>query len=600
YITCLEFAYPKIFILRAIARIEVELIPERLRETDVVTKLQEQVVQNENVKAGTSLLDFVSLIERKKDVPRTDLSKCLERIVDEAVSLTGAERASIMLIDEEKEEFSIGAARGLTQNIMDVRIKAGEGIAGWVFKEDAPLLVKDISKDGRFRSSARINRYKNNSFLSVPLTTTKSMGVINVANKINGECFNEEDLKVLLLWTGQAAEMIEQARLYEGYARLKGEAEELEKLTRKLATSKTIISQVNELLDESIHELTLINEVNKAVNNSLNCKHIINSIVDIVRDVIDYHVLAVLLVEEDKTTLYLDCLTSGENDWITEDEIRSRMIGAFTSQTGISIEQGQINILGVRNTEATCQKNKLGGPSRPGGARLTSFISIPIISSDRIMGMLGVGSRTIDAFSKEDSKNLNIVATHSAPIIENAFLHKKVENLSVTDELTNLYNYRHFKERLKEELVRVKRYQTAFSLIMLDIDDFKKVNDLYGHPQGDIVLKELAGIIKGITRGVNIVSRYGGEEFVIILPEENKIGASVLAERLRKRVEEAKFSRVKENSDSIRVTISLGISTYPADGNSEIDLVQKADDALYMAKKRGKNMVCWAPNGRIG
>lgn len=551
-------------------------------------ELKEQIAQQKNGKVRRFFPDFNLLIGKKKNIPKTSLSECLESIVDETASLMGVERASVMLIDEKKEELSIGAARGLAPNIMkDVRIRVGEGIAGWVFKEDTPLLVEDISKDDRFRLSARREHYTNNSFLSAPLTITQPVGVINVTNKISGDCFTEADLEVLLQWSDQVAEVIEQARLYEEYTRLKQEAKELEKLTQKLAASKAIISQVNELLDNSLHELTLINEVNKAVNTSLNLKDIIKSIVNIIRDVLDYHVLALLLVEEDEVELYLDYLASSEDDLVDEGEIKSRMIGVFTSQAGESIEPESIKISLVRENQISYHKNNLPG------ARLNSFFAVPIIFSNGVKGILGIGNRRANVFSEEDFKNLNTVAVHSAPTIENALLHKKVEKLSVTDELTDLYNYRHFQERLKEELVRAKRYQSAFSLIMLDIDDFKKINDTYGHPQGDVVLKELARVIKGVTRGVNIVARYGGEEFVIILPEENKIGASVLAERLRKNVEEVAFSKASGVRDSIRAKISLGISTYPEDGVNERDLIKKADEALYRAKKGGKNRVSW-------
>ncbi|MEW5767599.1 MAG: diguanylate cyclase [bacterium] len=551
-------------------------------------ELKEQMAHQKNSKGGESLRGFKSLIERKKNIPKTNLSECLEGIVDETASLMGVERASVMLIDEKKEELSIGAARGLAPHIMkEVRIRVGEGIAGRVFKEDTPLWVEDISKDDRFRLSAPRKHYTSNSFLSAPLATTQTIGVINVTNKISGDSFTEADLDVLLQWSDQVAEVIEQARLYEKYTRLKQEAKELGELTQKLTASKTIISQVNDLLDRSLNELTLINEVNKAVNESLNLEDIIKSMVNIIRDVIDYHILAVFLVEKDGIELYLDYLAHSEDDLIDEDEIKSRIIKAFTSQTGESVERESIKTRLIRENQTSYQKDKLPG------ARLNSFLTVPFISS-RVKGILGIGNRTANAFSGEDIKNLNTVAMHSVVAIENALLHKKVEKLSVTDELTDLYNYRHFQERLQEELVRAKRYQSAFSLIMLDIDDFKKVNDTYGHLMGDTVLKELARVIKGVTRGVNIVARYGGEEFVIILPEENKMGASVMAERLRKNVEEVEFLKASGVKNSIRTTISLGVSTYPEDGVNERDLIKKADEALYQAKKGGKNRVCWA------
>lgn len=164
---------------------------------------------------------------------------------------------------------------------------------------------------------------------------------------------------------------------------------------------------------------------------------------------------------------------------------------------------------------------------------------------------------------------------------------ERLEGLSITDGLTELYNYRYFRIRLRQEMLRARRFFAPFSLLLLDIDYFKKVNDTYGHLVGDHFLRELSRVFVTNSREIDQVFRYGGEEFAIILPRTGTREAFVLAERLRRRVAGQVFSA---EGIGISVTISAGISTYRGEPNwEESDLVQRADQALYLAKARGRN-----------
>jgi diguanylate cyclase (GGDEF)-like protein len=156
-------------------------------------------------------------------------------------------------------------------------------------------------------------------------------------------------------------------------------------------------------------------------------------------------------------------------------------------------------------------------------------------------------------------------------------------DLAVRDGLTGLFNRRYFNELINIEINRIKRSPSALSLLMLDIDNFKNYNDTQGHPAGDELLKKAAKVFKNSVRAVDIVCRYGGEEFIIMLPQTAKAGAQIIAERLR--VQAGLY---------LATTVSIGISTLPEDAQSAEDLIQKADDALYQAKKSGKNKWCAA------
>lgn len=198
--------------------------------------------------------------------------------------------------------------------------------------------------------------------------------------------------------------------------------------------------------------------------------------------------------------------------------------------------------------------------------------------------------RVREVFDEPSFELLIAAAGQIGMALENARLFEETKILSITDGVTSLYNHRYFRERLEEEFERAKRYKRPLSLIMIDLDFFKKYNDTNGHPKGDELLRNIAEIFKREARKSDIVARYGGEEFVIILPETLKETSVVMAERLRKEIESTVF-KGGETQPGGRVTISLGISSYDGSGTIE-EFIKRADDALYCAKKDGRNRVC--------
>jgi diguanylate cyclase (GGDEF)-like protein len=169
-------------------------------------------------------------------------------------------------------------------------------------------------------------------------------------------------------------------------------------------------------------------------------------------------------------------------------------------------------------------------------------------------------------------------------------INEKLQMLSITDELTQLYNFRYFRKLLVLEIDRVKRYKNPLALMMLDIDYFKYYNDKNGHLKGNDVLREVAGIIKSTVRKVDFPARYGGEEFSVILPSAMKDSALSIAERIRSSIEEHHFYNEEEQPNK-NLTISIGIATAPEDAEEVDSLIEKADEALYEAKKQGRNRV---------
>ena len=173
--------------------------------------------------------------------------------------------------------------------------------------------------------------------------------------------------------------------------------------------------------------------------------------------------------------------------------------------------------------------------------------------------------------------------------IKRGLEHRKSQIYGIKDPLTGLYNRYAFKEILRQEIERAQRYERHLSLLMIDIDHFKKVNDLFGHLVGDEVLEEVADIITSAVRKTDIITRFGGEEFAIILPETTVGHATMLAERIRKKIEEHDYARLIAKES---LTVSIGISNYHTPGRkSDLTLIHSADQALYAAKKEGRNKV---------
>ncbi len=185
------------------------------------------------------------------------------------------------------------------------------------------------------------------------------------------------------------------------------------------------------------------------------------------------------------------------------------------------------------------------------------------------------------------------LAGQAAISIENVDLHETVRRQALTDELTGLYNLRHFHDTLDTELERQRRFGTNVGLVMLDIDDFKRINDSFGHQQGDLVLIEVARALRNLSRDIDEPARYGGEEMAVILPQTDVAGAELLAERMRTAVEDLEIDRL-DGDGKIRVTASFGVASLPANAHDKAALIAEADAALYRAKRAGKNRVARA------
>src|SRR6185312_4445516 len=216
----------------------------------------------------------------------------------------------------------------------------------------------------------------------------------------------------------------------------------------------------------------------------------------------------------------------------------------------------------------------------------------PLIVKDQVIGTFTVAAQRPGAFPNDRREMLGVIANQVAISMQNARMYEALEEQATTDGLTGLVNHRTFQERFSTMLGRAERHELSVSLLLTDIDHFKKVNDTYGHPTGDEVLRRVAAILKASARKIDIVARYGGEEFAIVLEGTDRQGAFQLAERIRQEVEQQSFA---SQQGAFQATLSIGVASYPDDARDKADIIGRADQSLYAAKHGGRNRtVCFA------
>jgi diguanylate cyclase (GGDEF)-like protein len=219
---------------------------------------------------------------------------------------------------------------------------------------------------------------------------------------------------------------------------------------------------------------------------------------------------------------------------------------------------------------------------------IRSVFCYPLMRRGKIIGVIELLNKVTGTFAPEDQDLIEMIVDPLAVAIRTVDHFEEAERLTITDDLTKLYNYRYLKKYLEANVNRCLRYKKKVSLLFIDIDGFKQINDTFGHLVGSQALAEVGQVFKQMVREADIVGRYGGDEFIIILPETPLNGAMIIAERIRKKVEEYEF--VAQNQ-RIRLTVSLGVANCPKHTLTAEGLIKKADDAMYRAKELSKNSI---------
>ena len=326
-------------------------------------------------------------------------------------------------------------------------------------------------------------------------------------------------------------------------------------------------------------ELSVLYEVAQGLGASLDMSKTLSLILSETRRVVNYHTGIIYLWHEDERILVPAAIRSPFCE-----QLRKMHFPLGEGIVGIAAKTGKPQM--VYDSKKDHELRSMPGINQ----FLRSLLVVPLLVDNKIIGVVTIGKKEPHAFGPKQMQILSILGGQAAVAMANSLLYKRIEKLAITDGLTKVYNHRYFYKRADEELQRTKRYGGCFSLIMLDLDFFKKFNDHFGHKAGDLALSSVAQILTDSTRSLDVVCRYGGEEFTIILPETDSEGAELVAERVRSAVENYYFN-VAEGKPPVHVTVSIGIATYPHDVKTLEELIEYADRALYYSKEHGKNMV---------
>lgn len=346
---------------------------------------------------------------------------------------------------------------------------------------------------------------------------------------------------------------------------------------RRLLKLFDTLNQRTSELEKSQAHLEMIYENSRILGGILDLDGVMEGVMKIMGKILAYPASALILIGPGGSFIYRGRNIGGQNNLHLKavDEKKCSLIKRVAQQSEPVVV---MDIVG-RNDYVPIRLNT------------RSVMFIPMIAHGETTGLLLAESPQTGAFTERDSKILSVVARSTAMALDNAHMHRRMEELTITDELTGIYNYRYFAQKLKEEQRRATRYNMPLSLIMLDIDWFKKFNDTYGHEVGNIVLKGITSVVKRCIRDVDIFARYGGEEFVIILPQTPREEVAKIGERIREQIEAATFGGGTDIPE-LRVTVSVGVTSFPENGKPNEELLSLVDQALYRAKGSGKNSVC--------
>jgi len=537
--------------------------PEELkrRATDlyrenVSLKLKLQKILLLNKKLDEQVFDLYTISQANKVFvahPNEDiLAEILLSVIVERIDV---KKCCLLLLCEETETYKVRHSVGFENNeLRGIYYERKEGLFWRLLSNGEPFSVLDIENNMRFPQVFKEHNLDAlESSYWIPLKTKDNViGIVTIDLRDSREI----DLSFLSLLAGQAAIAFESAFLY-----------------RKLETA-------SQRLEKQMHNLSILYDVGKALNFIDDLTKLLTLILDRAIDIAESQKGSLMLFDE-KT-----------------DELVVRVVRGVGKETEEKILTGEIICTRIKNGEGVAGRvfatgepiiiNKTKDDPRfmeSKDSRVDNILCVPLKVYDESIGVINItNKKSGDQFTKEDLNIVTALANQAAIAINNARLYE----LAVTDSLTKLLIRRHFMQRLDDELRRSKRYHHELSLVMVDLDYFKDINDTYGHQAGDKVLAELAKIFKKSVRTTDLVGRYGGDEFCFALPETGVEGARIFCERLRQRVENTQLSF---ESFLIKRTISIGIATYPFHTDDFHELLKLADVALMKSKREGRNVI---------
>ncbi|MFZ0774442.1 MAG: sensor domain-containing diguanylate cyclase [Candidatus Sulfotelmatobacter sp.] len=469
-----------------------------------------------------------------------DLDEVLQRILGIAHDYFHLRNVAILLLDRQSQQLYVRSQLGWDEGQDKHRLSPGHGITGAAALKKQPVYAPDVTKDPRYFCSAKSTR----SELAVPLMVRDEVVGVLDCQSDRVDHFDPETIDLLTLFSTQASIALQNARLYS-------------------------------LEQQRARQLQAINAIAQQTTAVLDLEDLLARVCHLIQDAFRVSHVSLFLREDHDLVLrahhgtLTPCIPEGGRFAATMEPWASILADSRTSM----------------------EKDLCDAPAGRFFAESASRLCIPLVSFGQTLGVLALDSAHADAFSDGDQQSLESVADICATAIQNAHYVDRVKQLAYLDGLTGIFNRRFFELRIMEEIERARRYGAGMAVIMADIDDFKRLNDEFGHVLGDEVLRQVSSLFHQQVRKIDVVCRYGGEEFGILLTQVNAEQALAVAEKLRKTVEGWQFPGVPRT-----VTISIGVAIFPGHGTTRDALVTAADYALYAAKQAGRNAVCLAPS----
>ncbi len=335
-----------------------------------------------------------------------------------------------------------------------------------------------------------------------------------------------------------------------------------------------------------VAELKAVAELGKVLTSTLELPEVLGRMMEIVHELLKASQWSMLLVDEKTGRLRFEIAVGEGADAIKGCSLEmGEGVAGWVAERGVSLL-----VEDVQTDPRWCDRF-----DRTSGFQTGSILAVPMKVRGEVLGIIELVSEAGDAsFEESDLRVLSIIGDFGAIAIQNAKSFAKIQALSMQDEHTGLYNARYLHKALSSEIQRAHRHDAKLSLVFFDLDRFKSVNDAHGHLAGSALLAEVGDVLRGICRNSDIACRYGGDEFIVLLPETGRVGAKRCAERMRSAVAARPF--LLGSSGPIRITASFGVATFPDDAEDLEALLGRADTAMYAAKARGRDGV-WAASG---
>jgi len=331
-------------------------------------------------------------------------------------------------------------------------------------------------------------------------------------------------------------------------------------------------------------QLTKFNEIGKALASSLDLGEILSIVMEKIRELLHPQNWSLLMMDEETEELRFEIVV-GE----TAESIKDLRLKPGEGVAGwVALNKTPVLVPDVaRDPRFSKRADEISD------FKTSSIICVPLVTREKCLGVIELINKVEDeGFGPEDLLVLTTLADYTAIAIENASFFNKVQELTITDDLTRLYNSRFLQSRIEYEVDRAGRFKNDLSMIFLDLDYFKDVNDKFGHMSGSNLLREVAQVIVRTLRKVDIACRYGGDEFIVLMPNTPKNKAVMVAEKLRGEIKRHTF--LKDQGLALKLTGSFGVASFPDDASGKEDLIRMADAAMYRVKNRTRDGVAGA------